>query len=504
MTAQHTCRGGGRTLRLFAVKVSAVVVASATSTHAEARSLRQQAADPYQLKQLRWKLAGTVTLPIAGSDDAGAGLYAPLAYRNGLFAVAPAKALDGCPLGQCIALFDKGGRLLNTIGAPPPGWGSNGTFYGAVLHPTGLAFDAAGNIYESDKGILSPGEPMRGGGVVQEFGSDGRFIRSFGCSAVWSDCGNRPDAIRGAADVEVTSDGTVVVLDLNNDSEIRGHQFRGRLLLFGPDGQFKRAVGGGVEDPPFGSPSVPAAPLSLDLDPDTDRLTAIVGGESHWAIGSVAPDGSFLGQPRVSGTGFSDAFAGEGTFFPCGLTATGRGTFLATPCGSGPFEVRSNGQILGSTVALPADPKSADTTGGYSIGADTALVRDDGGHFWFGRAATHSLNEIAACSTPRECIGGRTVKATQLRVRTGSFGRLRLTGRVVGARPRSEYTYVVWTGKQTAKTLRVDVGVVGSHGRISEYLPSVPGRAPLKITIEMQPMAGVQFGIVSRLTVRRR
>lgn len=506
MVGHLLARHAPHRLGLTATTCVALCWLAAGNAHAAERSIGERAADPYEVRQLRWKVARVVPLPI---PDQGATDYLgpPLAYRDGRFALSVLTPFQGCPKGECVAVLDRNGTLLSTIGARPPGWGDDGNQYGAVPNPTGLAFDAAGNIYESDGGTRSGNST---GQIAQRFSPDGRFLGGFGCPAIQPRCENAPDRIDGAQDIEVGSGGDVFVLDAFTDTDTRGGSGNRRIHAFSPDGSLKYSIGG----PGTGNslwPQPADAPLRLDRDAATDRLTVTVAGRRSWALGTVSGTGTPLGRLRVFGDWrYEDEFTFDddgGIFFPCGAAVTGRGTVMANTCKSEPFEVSATGRLLGPTVALNRGAQSqAGGESGDAVKPDTNIVRDENGHLWFAR--DRSLYEIAPCASPRACIGGRRVRATNLRVRPASFGRLRLTGRVRGAAPRSEYTVFVWTGRPSANTLFETGGVTDRNGRISGYLQAAAVRAAaargatLRVAVHVEPIPGRQFGQVSRLRGR--
>ncbi len=112
------------------------------------------------------------------------------------------------------------GRLLRSIG-------ERGSSTGRAYYPSGVAVDAAGQVYVS----------FMMNARVQVFDNDGRFTRTFGAA------GNRYGSLGTPKDIAVGPDGVSFVADA---------QF-GCVHLFDPDGRLLLVLGG-PRDEPGGTP----------------------------------------------------------------------------------------------------------------------------------------------------------------------------------------------------------------------------------------------------------
>src|SRR5437762_483309 len=118
--------------------------------------------------------------------------------------------------------------LPATVGAQPPvyltQWGSYGSGDGEFLYPTGVATDAAGNVYVTDQAC----------GKVQKFTATGTHL------AQWGSCGSGPGQFNGSAGVAVDATGNVYVADQYNH---RIQKFTGSGTFITEWGSFGTANG---------------------------------------------------------------------------------------------------------------------------------------------------------------------------------------------------------------------------------------------------------------------
>jgi hypothetical protein len=137
---------------------------------------------------------------------------------------------------RMVVKFDKGGRVLLTLGRRPEAIGEMGSSAGSGVYgrgagaagsgvpgdnfnqPTDVAWDAAGNIFVSDG---------YGNARVAKFDKNGKFIKSWGATGSAQGQFNIPHSIA------VDSGGNVYVADMGNK----------RIQVFDNNGTFKSEIG---------------------------------------------------------------------------------------------------------------------------------------------------------------------------------------------------------------------------------------------------------------------
>ena len=99
-----------------------------------------------------------------------------------------------------IEKFDNDGNFLLA-------WGSLGTGFGRLNGPTGLAVDGSGHVYITENGFRATLNPFS---RIQEFGSTGQFL------SAWGSFGSGDGQFRYPSGVTVDSAGSVFVVDQGN------------------------------------------------------------------------------------------------------------------------------------------------------------------------------------------------------------------------------------------------------------------------------------------------
>ncbi len=187
--------------------------------------------------------------------------------------------------GKYIRIFDQGPSRAN--------W-----------QPLGIGFDQTGNAYIAD---VSPSAA-----VIDVFGPDGKFIRSFGGSSSL----DHPNGIAVAAD------GTVYVTDTGN----------GRLLVFSPSGDQIGKVARGESVGNLG------LPVGIAFDDQGRVMIADSSGSKVQAYAQMVAGES---SPRFINS-FGEKGSGDANFsFPNGLAADGRGRIYVADWGNNRLEIWS-------------------------------------------------------------------------------------------------------------------------------------------------------------------
>lgn len=321
--------------------------------------------------------------PVSGATPPPAGQFDPNAPPAGLFDHVPAGQNRGqfnLPRGIAsdaegnfyvvdthnlrIQKFDRDGKFVTMFGSKGNGEGQFLPFSDEAegTGPGGIAVDAAGNVYVSDTWNHR----------MQKFDRDGKFLAQWGSFVNMADASAAADPTAnrkffGPRGVAIGPDGDVYVTDTGNK----------RVLIFGPDGSYKRQISSGMSptrtgpDYPFNLPGELNEPIGVAVDKagnvyvaDTNngriqKFDATGKYVAHWAVpaGSWAP-GPYL-EPFLALDGAGNVYA-------------------SAPTSKSVLKYSPAGELLGqkgpeaTSLTLPT---------GLLIGGDgTIYVVDTGGH----------------------------------------------------------------------------------------------------------------------------
>jgi YYY domain-containing protein len=321
--------------------------------------------------------------PIAGTTPPPARQFDPNAPPAGLFDHVPAGPNRGqfnFPRGITsdaegnfyvvdthnlrIQKFDRDGKFVTMFGSKG---NSDGQFLpfsdeAEGTGPGGIAVDAAGNLYVADTWNHR----------VQKFDRDGKFLAQWGSFINMADASATADLdanrkFFGPRGVAIGPDGDVYVTDTGNK----------RVLIFGPDGSYKRQISSGMSptrfapDYPFNQPGELNEPIGIAVD---NAGTVYVADTNNGRIQKFDATGKYVANWAVQAGGWA-----PGPYLEPFLALDGAGNVYATaPTSKSVLKYSPTGELLGqkgpeaASLSLPT---------GLLVGGDgTIYVVDTGGH----------------------------------------------------------------------------------------------------------------------------
>jgi YD repeat-containing protein len=357
--------------------------------------------------------------------------FGAMGSANGLFNEPRGIAVD--PAGN-VWVADKGNYRIQEFNAKGEfirKFGTAGNGNGQFGRLRGVAVDSEDHVWTIEMGTEGTGKPR-----VQEFTSEGTYIRQFGSEGTGAGQFKEPQGIA------VDAKGNVWVADTANK----------RVQKFSSQGQYLYSFGA-----PGSGEGQLVAPSGIAADKGGNVWVA---DSSNNRITEFSPEGIFLRQFGTAGSGV-DQVAG-----PKGLTLDSLGNFWVA-------DTANNRAAEWLQTSLPPDPPAPESNPSVEVSTSSGMVSSVEGEDAGTTAYTHSADKLTAVSGPR---GNTTYqydtsgRLTKVSLPKGTWGEVKYdsVGRVWSVKTSIEGAPATTTYFEYTETPRRTV-VTPEKGRATTY-----------------------------------
>ena len=325
-------------------------------------------------------VAGSVG--VAGSLD-GSGTAAQFNYPQGIAVDAAGNIFVGDSNNNTIRKISASGVVTTFAGvAGQPGIADGTGAAARFNYPSGLAVDAAGNVYVADHGNSAIRKITSGGTVTTLAGSGG-----LSGSADGQGSGARFDH---PAAVAVDPAGNVYVIDTSNQTvRVIASASGSVTTLAGLPGQAGRADGAGAAARFF-------YPFGIAV---TGSGTVYVADTGNHAIRVVTPVGAVTTLAGAAGgSGIADGVGGEALFnYPDGITLDASGTLYVADHDNQTIRKITSAGAVTTFAGAARISGSADGSGGAArFNGPTGVAVDSTGNVYVADAGNSTIRKITA------------------------------------------------------------------------------------------------------------